>query len=538
MTALQPVERWLCFEGRLQQVTSNNAGQLSVRQIATEFGLDADSVKLDSILEAYNESGFTYRAISGGQSQESPITVTGKPAARESYARFTPRQAVEEACGGQAFGQGPVPVFALDSPDVVSWLPAADQVLVEARWLHLRLFEGKMDYLNFTGSSVPEPLYHRQLLRFFQAASGGQPGVSYDTELFHRNDSAREDIRGVVEVNVAGQRSDAQVAPAECKMVVAPCAGNDAIFQDGPQAGIAKLFKVCWSKYCGFGREFVTVFAVLFKAVWVVRFRFIGSANQPLPEPSLDDDLWDIAPVVRLSLALDGTAEVWELTEPRLIAAGPSSLVVRRRSDDDFVIKISAEKSIQHELRMHRVVDPAGCSSLRAVETGLGNAELWGRVDGAGDQLQFICLSGFCSGALQHKHIASPKDFQKLAEQAVTAMTALHSRQVLHRDLKPENILITQDGDLKLNDFDLACMQGDSVARHLVGNDACRSPAFEERFATGGRYNAQDDGVGLVLAFASVAGYNWDSSPAAKRSILSKVKLDPLFPKCLRALIN
>ncbi|KAK9805527.1 hypothetical protein WJX72_003392 [[Myrmecia] bisecta] len=96
MTALQPVERWLCFEGRLQQVTSNNAGQLSVRQIATEFGLDADSVKLDSILEAYNESGFTYRAISGGQSQESPITVTGKPAARESYARFTPRQGQQD----------------------------------------------------------------------------------------------------------------------------------------------------------------------------------------------------------------------------------------------------------------------------------------------------------------------------------------------------------------------------------------------------------------------------------------------------------
>lgn len=46
----------------------------------------------------------------------------------------------------------------------------------------------------------------------------------------------------------------------------------------------------------------------------------------------------------------------------------------------------------------------------------------------------------------------------------------------MHRDLKPENILIASNGDLCINDLDVACMSWDTDAkRQKVGNQAYES---------------------------------------------------------------
>ncbi|GAQ83537.1 Protein kinase-like domain containing protein [Klebsormidium nitens] len=175
-----------------------------------------------------------------------------------------------------------------DDPATTSWLPLADDILVEARWLHLRLFEGlnRGDIQGIIEGTGYEPVWHPALLRFFQAAAGGQPGVKYERELESPGDSAREDIRGLIMRPSEGQPP---LAPGECKTDFKPST-SDAIFHNGQQDGIAKLFKVCWSKYCGYGRTFICAFAVLFKAIWIVRLRFVGTPDKDLPTPSADSD--------------------------------------------------------------------------------------------------------------------------------------------------------------------------------------------------------------------------------------------------------
>ncbi|KAK9812630.1 hypothetical protein WJX72_000913 [[Myrmecia] bisecta] len=251
-------------------------------------------------------------------------------------------------------------VFAADSQEVRAWLPDADPLLVEARWLHLRLFEGTST-ADLAKQASFEPNYHPCLLRFLQAASGGQPGVRYDLEQFIEGDWAQEAIVGVV-TNAVG--IGAVLARAACQTSVSTGVGSDAIFHNGQQEGIAKLFKACWSRGCDHGREFITI--------------------------------------------------------------------------------------------------------LRRVETAPDGPKMWGQVAGAGASLQFLCLSGYCVGSLQHHHVNTPAAFEKLSNQAVDALKALHSVGILHRDLKPENMLITRAGDLQLSDFSLACHKKSKTLKQLV----------------------------------------------------------------------
>ena len=57
-----------------------------MKQIASKFGLDVDSIEFNGILETYESNGFTTEVIRGGQAEESAIVVTGRPAAGKSYA--------------------------------------------------------------------------------------------------------------------------------------------------------------------------------------------------------------------------------------------------------------------------------------------------------------------------------------------------------------------------------------------------------------------------------------------------------------------
>ena len=48
------------------------------------------------------------------------------------------------------------------------------------------------------------------------------------------------------------------------------------------------------------------------------------------------------------------------------------------------------------------------------------------------------------------------------------ALTILHSNEIIHRDIKPENIIVTQEGDVKLIDFDISRIGNNNAKKDTV----------------------------------------------------------------------
>jgi serine/threonine protein kinase len=45
---------------------------------------------------------------------------------------------------------------------------------------------------------------------------------------------------------------------------------------------------------------------------------------------------------------------------------------------------------------------------------------------------------------------------RKFMKELLNALDHLHSHGIMHRDIKPSNLVLTQEGDLKVIDFDLS----------------------------------------------------------------------------------
>ena len=86
-----------------------------------------------------------------------------------------------------------------------------------------------------------------------------------------------------------------------------------------------------------------------------------------------------------------------------------------------------------------------------------------------------------------------------IARQTLAGLAAAHARGILHRDVKPPNILITHKGQVKLLDFGLAKMVGEST---LTGTGAALgTPSYMAPEQLAGRSDARSDvwALGVVL---------------------------------------
>lgn len=95
----------------------------------------------------------------------------------------------------------------------------------------------------------------------------------------------------------------------------------------------------------------------------------------------------------------------------------------------------------------------------------------------------------------------------KIVGEICSALSYMHSRQVLHRDLKPSNILITYSGNnVRLIDFGLSDADSSSILKNPAGTAVYAAPEVRE----GGKANVRSDlySLGMVMSLFPVRKYS------------------------------
>jgi TolB-like protein len=103
-------------------------------------------------------------------------------------------------------------------------------------------------------------------------------------------------------------------------------------------------------------------------------------------------------------------------------------------------------------------------------------------IDETPDGQMFICMACYMGETLKERIERGPlpiKDAVDVATQIASGLTKAHSQGIVHRDIKPDNVFITDDGHIKIFDFGLAVLAGQSRltrAGTTLGTVAYMSP--------------------------------------------------------------
>lgn len=86
-------------------------------------------------------------------------------------------------------------------------------------------------------------------------------------------------------------------------------------------------------------------------------------------------------------------------------------------------------------------------------------------VDEAEDGRTFIAMACYEGGTLKERLAGGPlplEEIVRIGSQITSGLAEAHRKGIVHRDLKPANIIITNDGVVKIVDFGLALLTGES----------------------------------------------------------------------------
>ena len=103
-------------------------------------------------------------------------------------------------------------------------------------------------------------------------------------------------------------------------------------------------------------------------------------------------------------------------------------------------------------------------------------------IDTTDDGQMFICMDYYEGKTLKEKIECGPlklKEVIDIAMQTADGLSKAHERGIVHRDIKPANILITDDGVVKIVDFGLAKLAGQTKLTKVsttIGTAAYMSP--------------------------------------------------------------
>lgn len=77
-------------------------------------------------------------------------------------------------------------------------------------------------------------------------------------------------------------------------------------------------------------------------------------------------------------------------------------------------------------------------------------------------------IDGVTVGDILETGLYAKEGVREVVWQVCDALHLLHGKGIVHRDIKPENIMITNNGDVKLIDFDISRINGNDKSKDTV----------------------------------------------------------------------
>jgi non-specific serine/threonine protein kinase len=158
-------------------------------------------------------------------------------------------------------------------------------------------------------------------------------------------------------------------------------------------------------------------------------------------------------------------------------------------------------------------------------------------IDQTDDGQLFICMSYYEGVTLKQKIEQGPlkiDDVIDLAIQITSGLTKGHAQNIIHRDIKPANIIITDDGVVKIIDYGLARLSGQTKLTQkgkTLGTVAYMSPEQTRSTEIDSRTDIWSLGVVLYEMVTGQHPFQGDYDQAVIYSILND---QPEPPTCLR----